>query len=335
MAKEKTPIDTLYDLPLSEFVAARNALAKELSKSGDKTRAAEVKALVKPSSSAFALNQVVRKHPDEMNAFLRASDRLARAQLRAMSGSGTNEDFQNAVAEQRDALEEVLQLAAPILEEAGQSAKRPVLEKIARTMRAIVLDESQRDLLEAGRLSAELLDQGFDALAAALGAGVAARPDNVVPIRRELPAPDTPEGTSKGSRAERMKEAREELERAKAERLRAERERAEGEETARGKAEKLKAERESAAAKKAKQAEARKVLRDAEKVVAAAREKVEGARGEMEAADQEVIDAKRILIGAERIAAQRREKFLERQHALRAAEGEAEVARNALLEVEG
>lgn len=334
MAKDANPIDGLYDRPLSEFVAARNALAKELSKRGDKAKAAEVKALVKPSSSAFALNQVVRKHREEMTAFLRSSDRLARAQLRAMSGSGTQEDFQAAVAEQRDALEAVLQLAAPILEEAGQSAKRPVLEKIARTMRAIVLDESQRDLLEAGRLSAELLDQGFDALAAALGAGVAARPDNVVPIRREVAAPAAEEG-GKTSRAERMKEAREELERAKAERLRAERERAEGEEAARGKAEKLAAEREAVAAKKAKQAEARKALRDAEKIVAAARERVEGARGEMEAADQEVVDAKRILIGAERIAAQRREKFLERQHALRAAEGEAEVARNALLEVEG
>src|SRR5262245_18587450 len=108
-------IDALYDRPLEEFVAARNALAKELGKEGAKDKAAEVKLLAKPSISAFALNQLVRKHGEAVNAFLRASDRLARAQLRAMSGAGNDQDFKNATAEQRAALDELLELAEPIL----------------------------------------------------------------------------------------------------------------------------------------------------------------------------------------------------------------------------
>jgi hypothetical protein len=327
----KDPVDGLYDLPLSEFVAARNELAKQLSKSGDKAKAAEVKVLVKPSTSAFALNQVVRKHRAEVDAFLRASDRLARAQLRAMSGAGNDADFRAAVAEQREALEAVLQLAAPALEEAGQAARRPVLEKIARTLRAIVLEESQRALLEAGRLSAELVDQGFDALTAALGAAESGPRLRVVP-----PAPsDEPpaEKSEKDARAERVKEAREQLARGKAERLRAEREKQQGEDADRAKTEKQRAEREAIAAKKAREAEARNILREKEKAVAAAREKVDSARAEMEAANQEVVDAKRILVGAERLAAQRKERFLERQETLHAAEAEAEIARAALLSV--
>ncbi|MCC7125349.1 MAG: hypothetical protein IT178_10910, partial [Acidobacteria bacterium] len=50
-------IDALYQGPLDGFTAARNALAAALKKSGDKAGAERVKALAKPSVTAWAVNQ--------------------------------------------------------------------------------------------------------------------------------------------------------------------------------------------------------------------------------------------------------------------------------------
>ena len=52
-----TEIDRLYQLPLDEFTAARNALAKEVA--GPRSRMPEIRRLVqKPPLAAWAINQV-------------------------------------------------------------------------------------------------------------------------------------------------------------------------------------------------------------------------------------------------------------------------------------
>lgn len=53
-----TAIDALFALPLAEFTPARNALAAALKKAGDKVGAESVKALPRPSATAWAVNQV-------------------------------------------------------------------------------------------------------------------------------------------------------------------------------------------------------------------------------------------------------------------------------------
>jgi hypothetical protein len=294
-------IDALYDLSLKEFVAARDALAKELSRAGDKAKAAEVKALGKPSVSAFALNQLVRRHRAAVEVFLRASDRLARAQLRAMSGTGNEADFRAATAEQREALDQLLELAPPILKEAGHPAGRNYLERIARTLRAIVLEESQRTLFEAGRLSADLEDPGFDQLAAQLGSALetAAPPARPAPpVLKVVPPPPPPPPPPKEeqARADRVRELRAAVQQAKA-----------------------------------AEAEARKALREVEKAANSARESAESVREEVKTAEREVTEAKRLLFGAERILEERRVRMAERLKRAEQAEAEALEAREAVI----
>src|SRR4051794_41928643 len=77
-------IDRLYELPLSEFTAARNALAKELG--GEQGK--RVKALRKPSVAAWALNQAVRGAPDKLREFLSAGEGLREAYEALMGGGG-------------------------------------------------------------------------------------------------------------------------------------------------------------------------------------------------------------------------------------------------------
>src|SRR5215472_17210889 len=55
-------IDALFALPLAEFTAARNALAGRLKQTGRGGDAERVKAMVKPSISAWAVNQLYWRH---------------------------------------------------------------------------------------------------------------------------------------------------------------------------------------------------------------------------------------------------------------------------------
>ena len=64
----------LYGLPLDEFVKARDTLAKELRKAGKTEAADEVKALRKPSVSAWTVNQLARRYPQELKALVKTGD---------------------------------------------------------------------------------------------------------------------------------------------------------------------------------------------------------------------------------------------------------------------
>jgi hypothetical protein len=62
-------VEDLYALPLGEFTAARNALAKE---SGDKS----IAKLKKPSAPAWGLNQAARASKGDVARFLHAAERV-------------------------------------------------------------------------------------------------------------------------------------------------------------------------------------------------------------------------------------------------------------------
>jgi hypothetical protein len=175
---DEDEIDHLFELSPSEFVAARNALAKKLSGSGDKAKGLEVKALAKPSASAFALNQLARKHARALAVYFEVSDRLFRAQVRAMAAGGADPDFRPAQEAQRDALNDLISRLG--------SVPRAVEERVAATLRAAVLDEAARARLKAGRMTEDLAEAGFDALAVQLGTAPVPPPE---PVPAAQPAP--------------------------------------------------------------------------------------------------------------------------------------------------
>src|SRR5262245_53767785 len=75
-------IDELYKLPLDQFTPKRNALAKELS--GDAR--ARVKALVKPSSAMWAVNQLYWQDRPTYNALVSAAETLRSAHRALVAG---------------------------------------------------------------------------------------------------------------------------------------------------------------------------------------------------------------------------------------------------------
>jgi hypothetical protein len=150
--------DALYALPLDDFTAARNELAK---RSGDP----EIKKLKKPSVSAWAVNQLARQREVDVRRLLRAGETLEQAQREALGG-GDHRAFEKARRDERDAVRRLRSQAAELLRAGGHPASDATLERVARTLDAAAATPEGRELLRAGRLSEDLEPQGFDALAA-------------------------------------------------------------------------------------------------------------------------------------------------------------------------
>ena len=79
MSGLEVAIDRLYSLPLTEFTAARNALAR----SHTGAAAAGIRRLPKPTTVAWAVNQLYWRERRSYDALIRASERV-RAALSAI-----------------------------------------------------------------------------------------------------------------------------------------------------------------------------------------------------------------------------------------------------------
>ena len=152
----ETELDDLYAAPPTDFTRARNDLAQRLKQAGQVEAAAGVKQLRKPTVPLWAVNQLARRHPDDVRALLDAGERLRVAQQAALRGE--SQELRTATAEEREILHGLTQRGAELLREAGHSADT---KRIADTLRAAAVDESGRELLQRGRLSEELEASGF------------------------------------------------------------------------------------------------------------------------------------------------------------------------------
>jgi hypothetical protein len=158
--------DALYAAPLESFIAERTRLVAELRKAGDKAGAARLAKAVKPTVSAWAVNQLARHEREVMQRLVDAGARMRDAQ---MSGAD-REAFAAAAAAQREALGQLREAAERILTEGGHGAAPAVLERVARNLRASGASEELAHQIQAGCLVADLDAETFDGFAALAGA---------------------------------------------------------------------------------------------------------------------------------------------------------------------
>jgi hypothetical protein len=156
--------DELYGLPPGEFTRARDARVKKLRKE-DREAADAVKGLRKPSVAAWALNQLARRRPKDLDRLLTAGEDLRSAQEELLAG-GDRAAFQEAAAKERDLVAGLSGEAAALASEAGQSGTG-LQEKVAETLHAAALDAEIAEELRSGRLVREReAIGGFGAMAA-------------------------------------------------------------------------------------------------------------------------------------------------------------------------
>jgi hypothetical protein len=144
----------LLSLPPDRFVAERDALARALAERGDRS-AAEVRRLRRPVGLAWVLNRLARDAGDEVEALLRAGDRLRAGHRRALAGAGPAE-LRSAESELREHARALRSVAARILDEAGRKADGAALSHLELLLRFLAPTPGpQREDFRAGALTAE------------------------------------------------------------------------------------------------------------------------------------------------------------------------------------
>src|SRR5262245_26156554 len=118
-ASVEDDIDRLFTLDTSEFIKARDELAKRLKAEGRPEDAAEDKALRRTTGAAWAGNQVARQNPKEIGELLAAGDDLRQAQRKALSGVKGG-GFREAMQRRRRAVDVLAERAESLLREAGK-----------------------------------------------------------------------------------------------------------------------------------------------------------------------------------------------------------------------
>ena len=155
--------DRLYGLALEEFTPARDELAKRLRSAGDAAAAAAVKSAKKPTTPAWAVNQLARRQRALVEDLIEAVDRLKAAQHELLSG-GTAQSVWQATLHERDIAARLAHEAERVLEGQGYGATRATLDRIVDTLTAAAADPRTRDRLRRGVLTSEMQRAGFGLL---------------------------------------------------------------------------------------------------------------------------------------------------------------------------
>jgi hypothetical protein len=198
-------LDELFGAPLDKFVETRDRLAADLLRAGSKDESRALKKVKRPSPSAWATNQVVRRARPEVDDFLGASDRLRRSQAAVVAGRGGETGYQAGVESLRQATAALGQAARTVLAEAGRGDDRHLVERVLANVRAAALADARREELLAAQLASDVDDGG--ALFGGL-LGAATLPDEAVPE-----PPPSPRDVSRKERERQEKEARQRQER--------------------------------------------------------------------------------------------------------------------------
>ena len=188
-------VDRLYQVPLGEFTAARNALAKGES---SVARAAEIRALQKPSVPAWAVNQFFWKRRKTFDRLIDAARKLRVEHGRQLSGKSAEVDA--AEARHRDALKAAADDIREILKAAGEQDSHATMIAVAETLQAL----PARD--DHGRLVKPLKPMGFEALAGLVG-GSGATIARLAEVKPVPPKPVARVGRDDDGRARARDEA--------------------------------------------------------------------------------------------------------------------------------
>ncbi|HEX2026436.1 MAG TPA: hypothetical protein VHF25_00385 [Nitriliruptorales bacterium] len=203
-------IDALFAAPLDEFVERRDALARQLRSQGDRAAAGRVKSLRKPTLAAWAVDQAVRRRPDDTDRLLAAGERVVAAQRRAVSGADAD-PLRDAVVDLRTLVRTLADEAVAVMWDVGAAAAQHV-DEVRTTLQTGAVDEDAREDLRRGRLERPLSPAGFGTLA-----GLSVVTTEATSEQDEVAAPDRARAEAR-HRVERLRRQAETF-RAAAERL--------------------------------------------------------------------------------------------------------------------
>lgn len=150
--------DELYALTPVEFTQARNDRAKQ-TKPEDKSLAAAIAGLPKPSTAAWVVNALVRHSADELEQVLTLGEALRRAQEN-LDGV----ELRELNKQRRQLTAAVTAQARRLARELGVTVSAAVATQVEETLRAAMTDQSASRAVRTGQLVQALAATGVGEL---------------------------------------------------------------------------------------------------------------------------------------------------------------------------
>jgi hypothetical protein len=177
---------SLYGLRPDRFTAARTRASLEARDAGDRELMGAVKALQRPSVSAWVVNLLVRRQPELIGQVVELGDALRQAQS-LLQGDA----LRDLGHQRRQLITAVTQQAVGLAEAQGQRITDPVVRQVEETLQAAMTDSDAADAVQSGLLTRPLSSTGMTGLAEALAVPLGERP---------RPAGGSAVGSAAGSR---------------------------------------------------------------------------------------------------------------------------------------
>ncbi len=178
-------IGRLFAEPPERFTAARDRIAADLARSGERSAAREVRALRRPTRRLWILDQLAREHRDEVRGLFHAGAELRRAHAAAVRGEPSS--LREADLELSRRLDALVQVAARAAAGAGHPADHALLVGVRSDLRTIATTDTE----DAERLRSGTLDHVPRSSAEDLIAGLAADAGRAGRATRRKPAAAT------------------------------------------------------------------------------------------------------------------------------------------------
>jgi hypothetical protein len=146
-------LDELFHGPLDEFTPARNELAKSLRSDGKSEAADWVKALKKPNTAAWLVNQLAVRKSKDVARLLKVGEQLRAAQEEMLTGTADRDKLREAARAEQETIDSLLGTAEAIGREHGVGAQ--IMTRVEETLRAASGDPDVAEAIEKGRLQRE------------------------------------------------------------------------------------------------------------------------------------------------------------------------------------
>jgi DNA repair exonuclease SbcCD ATPase subunit len=144
--------DELYAATPEEFTGLRDDYAKAARDRGDRDAARQISALRKPTISAWLINQLVRSHPDDIEALLELG-----AGLREAQASLQGDELRALSQQRRQVINGLVRQALQLAVTQGRPVNEQASRDLAQTLEAALSDDDAAGQLRTARLTAALV----------------------------------------------------------------------------------------------------------------------------------------------------------------------------------
>lgn len=141
----------LYQLPPSAFTGARDAKAAEAASSGDRAMAREIKALRRPTVSAWATNLLAHRRPAKLREIFELASSLRQAQANL-----AGDELRRLSRRRAELIGALAEEAEELAAEAGQPLSEVGRTDVEETLEAALVDEEAGKTVLSGRITKPL-----------------------------------------------------------------------------------------------------------------------------------------------------------------------------------